>query len=143
MSKMYCISNKFSKVASAGALHPQRLLTFSIGDLKLRGIFKLIMAKSNWKKKSVMTSLKWRHHHYVTEKRHQNNVNFFSLCLPPPNQNFWLRQWRIVCIDPNQNQNWLNSSNNSTPDIQLSVLNHQLPKSRKKSRYNVVSSCHI
>jgi len=25
----------------------------------------------------VMTSFQWRHHHYVTEKRHKNNVTIF------------------------------------------------------------------
>jgi len=43
----------------------------------------------------VMTSspFRWRHHHYITEKRHQNNI---TKCFPiwtPPNQNFWLHQW--------------------------------------------------
>jgi len=38
-----------------GDLHPQRLLTFNIGDLKFRDLaklcfFKLIMTKSNFKK---------------------------------------------------------------------------------------------
>jgi len=32
----------------------------------------------------VMTSFPWRHHHYVTKKRHQNNVtNFFQFELLP------------------------------------------------------------
>jgi len=32
-----------------------------------------------------MTSFQWRHHHYVIEKRHQNDVaNFFQICLPSP-----------------------------------------------------------
>jgi len=47
-------------------------------------------------KNIVMTSFQWPHHHYVTKKRHQNNVtNFFPIWLPP-NQNFWLHQWSWV-----------------------------------------------
>jgi len=41
----------------------------------------------------VMTSFWWRHHHYGTEKRHQNNVTIFYPIWPPHNQNFWQRQW--------------------------------------------------
>jgi len=41
----------------------------------------------------VMTSFHWRHHHDVTKKRHQNKVTKFFPIWPPPNQNFWLRQW--------------------------------------------------
>jgi len=33
------------------------------------------MTKSNLK--IVMTSVQWRHHHYATEKCHQNNVTIF------------------------------------------------------------------
>jgi len=39
----------------------------------------------------VMTSFQWRHHHYVTKKRHQNNVTKIFPISAPPNQNFWLR----------------------------------------------------
>jgi len=39
------------------------------------------MMKSNLKK-SVMTSFQLRHHYYVTEKRHPNNVTRFFLLGP-------------------------------------------------------------
>jgi len=38
----------------------------------------------------------WRHHHYITEKRHQNNVIKVFPIWAPPSQNFWLRQWSWV-----------------------------------------------
>jgi len=41
----------------------------------------------------VMTLFQWRHHHFVTENRHQNNVTNFFPIWAPLNQNFWLRQW--------------------------------------------------
>jgi len=44
----------------------------------------------------VMTSFQWRHHHYVTEKRHQNNVTKHFPIWALPNQNFWLRQWSWI-----------------------------------------------
>jgi len=40
------------------------------------------MTKSNFKK-SVMTSFKWRHGHYVTEKRHQKTSQFFPFWATP------------------------------------------------------------
>jgi len=55
MSKMHYFSNKFSKIAKRwGVFRPQRLLTFNIGDLKLRDLakwwfLKLIMMESNFK----------------------------------------------------------------------------------------------
>jgi len=48
------------------------------------------MKKSNFKK-SVMTSLQWRCHNYVTEKRHENNITIFFLFWDP-HQSFCLRQ---------------------------------------------------
>jgi len=41
----------------------------------------------------VMTSFQWCHHHYVTEKHHQDNVTKSFPIWAPRNQNFWLRQW--------------------------------------------------
>jgi len=47
-------------------------------DLAKLWILKLIMEKSNLKNKL------WRYHHYVTEKRHQNNVKIFFYFGPTP-----------------------------------------------------------
>jgi len=44
----------------------------------------------------AMTSFQWRHHHYVTEKRHQNNVTKKFSIWALLNHNFWLRQWSWV-----------------------------------------------
>jgi len=43
----------------------------------------------------IMTSFQWRHCHYITEKRHQNNVTNFFPIWALLNQNFWLcqRSW--------------------------------------------------
>jgi len=35
-----------------------------------------------------MTSFQWRHHHYVTEKRHQNNITKFFSNLDPSQSKF-------------------------------------------------------
>jgi len=47
--------------------------------------FKLIITKSNFKN-AVITSFRWCHHHYVTEKVTKITSQFFSICslLPPP-----------------------------------------------------------
>jgi len=37
-------------------------------------------------------------HHYVTEKRHQNNVTKKFQIWVPSNKNFWLRQWNEVIM---------------------------------------------
>jgi len=74
MFKMRYFSNKFSKIAKRWELSaPSASLPFDIGDLKLRHLvklwcFKLIMAKLNFR------TFQWRHHNYVTKKKHQNNV---------------------------------------------------------------------
>jgi len=90
MSKMHYFSNKFSNIVKRWGLSApmQRPLTFNIDDFKLRDLatlwfFKLIMTKSNFKK-TVITSFQWRHRHYITEKRHQNNAQFFSNLPPSP-----------------------------------------------------------
>jgi len=79
MSKLHCISNKFSIIA-------KRHLIFNIEYLKLRNLaklwlFKLIMKKSNFKKIGYDVILVT-----LLSLRHQNNVikNFhFALPLPP------------------------------------------------------------
>jgi len=57
--KMRYFSNKFSKIA----------LNFSFGDLKFRDLAKLCFSNWLWRNRTI-TSFQWRHHHYVTEKRH-------------------------------------------------------------------------
>jgi len=55
MSKMHFLITNLEKSPSAGALQPQLLLTFDVSDVKLHDlaklyIFKLIMAKSSYKR---------------------------------------------------------------------------------------------
>jgi len=86
---MYCtiLVTNFQKSPSAGGSPPPPALLnlqYWWPEVPWFGqivVLKLIMTKSNFKN-AVMTSFQWRHHHYVTEKRHQNTAtNFFQFGL--------------------------------------------------------------
>jgi len=139
MSKMRYFSNKFSKISKRWELSaPSASLPFDNSDLKLRDLaklwcFKLIITKSNfviifvkyfsrrqWRYHnfSEITSLKcwtfqWRHHNYVTEKRHQNIVTKIFhfgpsqskfLATPVDKSNYNCNNWKNLRC--NYNCNW-------------------------------------
>jgi len=75
MSKMNHLITNIQKLPSGGGSRLQRPLTFNIGDLKFRNFAKLCFSSWLWPKRTsklVMKSFQWRHHHYFTEKQHQN-----------------------------------------------------------------------
>jgi len=66
---------------------------------KLNLIFSVKVVNSNdvvLKTGLGLKSFQWRHQHYVTEKRHQNNITKIFPIWAPPNQNLSLRQWSWV-----------------------------------------------
>jgi len=86
MSKMHCFSNKILEIAkrwelSAPAPHTSILVTWSYVIWPNCGFLSWLWRNGTFKK-SVTTSFSWHRHHYVTEKRHQNNVTKFSILVP-------------------------------------------------------------
>jgi len=48
-------------------------------------------------KNIVMTTFQWRHHHYVTKKRHQNNVKWSWSWFWPDRSWYWKNRWSWSC----------------------------------------------
>jgi len=97
MSKMHYISNKFSKIAKHWGFPSPAPLNLQYWWLKVQWFGQIVVFEADYDEIKLqnifMTSFQWRHHRYVTKKRHQNNVTKILPIRASPNQNFWLRQW--------------------------------------------------
>jgi len=94
--KCIILVTNFQKSPSAGGSSPSAPAKTSTLATWSFVIGQIMVFQADYDKielqKIVTTSFQWRHHHYATIKRHQNNATKFSN-LGPSNQNFWLRQW--------------------------------------------------
>jgi len=123
MFKIDCFIKKFSKNVQCWGFSASSASTFNIGDLKLCDLAKFWVLNWLWRNRTskkigydvilVTPSL------LVTEKRHQNNVTFFSILPPPPNQNFWPRQ---CFVGQDRAQNRIGPRHQGSPKCWASLM---------------------
>jgi len=98
MSKMHysILVTNFQKSPSARSFPPSAPLNLQYWWPEVPWFGQIVVFEAGYDEiefqNITMKSFQWRHHHCVTEKRHQNNVTNFFQIWAPSNQNFWLRQ---------------------------------------------------
>jgi len=80
MSKIHYFNNKFSKIAKLGVKSPQSFpppapLNLRYWWHEVPWFGEIVVFEVDYDEiVIVLASFQWRYHHYVAEKRHQNNV---------------------------------------------------------------------
>jgi len=105
--KCTILVTNFQKSPSAGGFPPQAPLNLQYWWSEVPWFDQILVFEADYDKielQNIVTTFLWRHYHYVTEKRHQNNVTkIYPIWapLPPIKISGYASETHCLIVEPN------------------------------------------